>query len=134
MENLKNMEIELGGYILSVSIRYFNTINGKRKLFDYHHIKTKRQKNFRETKEFYNEFKKIKNDKNKFDKLLGWRATYVDKTLDEVVNNKEMVLEILGMEESSLLSYTKKGLKEYIETQVEKELNELEIELNEVDG
>lgn len=47
MENLRNIQIEIGGYVLSVSVENFNTINGKRKLVDYHHIKTKRQKNFR---------------------------------------------------------------------------------------
>lgn len=126
MENLKNMKIEIGGYILSVSIENFNTINGKRKLVDYHHIKTKRQKNFRNTKEFYNEFKKIKVAKNKFDELHEWVSIYEDTTLEDVVNNKEMVLEILGFEESSLLAYTKKLLKEYMESQVENELNELD--------
>lgn len=126
MENLKNMKIEIGGYVLSVSIENFNTINGKRKLVDYHHIKTKRQKNFRNTKEFYNEFKKIKVTKNKFDELHEWVSIYEDTTLEDVVNNKEMVLEILGFEESSLLAYTKKLLKEYMESQVEDELNELD--------
>ncbi|ANT44844.1 hypothetical protein HOR18_gp181 [Staphylococcus phage vB_SscM-1] len=126
MENLRNMQIEIGGYVLSVSIEHFNTINGKRKLVDYHHIKTKRQKNFRKTKEFYNEFKKIKVNRNKFDELHEWVSIYDDATLEDVVNNKEMVLEILGLEEHSLLVYTKKAIKECIEARVEEELNELD--------
>lgn len=126
MENLRNIQIEIGGYVLSVSIENFNTINGKRKLVDYHHIKTKRQKNFRKTKEFYNEFKKIKVDKNKFDELHEWVSIYDDATLEDVVNNKEMVLEILGLEEHSLLIYTKTAIKEYIFTHLEKEVNEID--------
>uniref|UniRef100_A0AAU8GRM5 Phage protein n=1 Tax=Mammaliicoccus phage MSShimriz1 TaxID=3230127 RepID=A0AAU8GRM5_9VIRU len=126
MKEFESMQIEIGGYILSVSIEEFNTINGKRKLVDYHHIKTKRQKNFRKTKEFYNEFKKIKVSKNKFDELHEWVGIYKDATLEDVVNNKEMVLEILGLEEHSLLVYTKKAIKEYMEAQVENELNELD--------
>ncbi|XWX32608.1 hypothetical protein LCFBJUUZ_CDS0149 [Staphylococcus phage PG-2021_76] len=126
MKEFESMQIEIGGYILSVSIEEFNTINGKRKLVDYHHIKTKRQKNFRKTKEFYNEFKKIKVSKNKFDELHEWVGIYEDATLEDVVNNKEMVLEILGLEEHSLLVYTKKAIKEYMEAQVENELNELD--------
>lgn len=126
MEDLRNMQIEIGGYVLSVSIENFNTINGKRKIVDYHHIKTKRQKYFRKTKEFYNEFKKIKVDKNKFDELHEWVSIYTDTTLEEVVNNKEMVLEILGLEEHSLLIYTKKAIKDYMESQIENELNELD--------
>lgn len=126
MEDLRNMQIEIGGYVLSVSIENYNTINGKRKTVDYHHIKTKRQKYFRKTKEFYNEFKKIKVDKNKFDELHEWVSMYTDTTLEDVVNNKEMVLEILGLEENSLLVYTKKAIKDYMESQIENELNELD--------
>lgn len=126
MENLRNIKIEIGGYVLSASIENFNTTNGKRKLVDYHHIKTKRQKNFRRTKEFYNEFKKIKVNKNKFDELHEWVSIYNDVTLEDVINNKEMVLEISGLEEHSLLVYTKTAIKEYMKAQVEKELDELE--------
>lgn len=126
MENLENIKFEIGGYVLSVNIENFNTINGKRKLVDYHHIKTKRQKNFRKTKIFYNELKKIKADKNKFDELHEWVSMYTDTTLEDVVNNKEMVLEILGLEEHSLLAHTKTAIKEYVETQIENELNELD--------
>ncbi|QSN68464.1 hypothetical protein JTZ62_04730 [Mammaliicoccus sciuri] len=126
MENLRNIQIEIGGYVLSVSVENFNTIMGKRKIVDYHHIKTKRQKYFRKTKEFYNEFKNIKVDKNKFDELHEWAAVYTDAKLEDVVNNKEMVLEILGFEENSLLIYTKEAIKDYMESQIENELNELE--------
>ncbi|QYC50880.1 hypothetical protein [Mammaliicoccus phage vB_MscM-PMS3] len=126
MENLKNMKIEIGGYVLLVSIKNLNTIIGKLKLIDYHHIKTKRQKNFRKTKEFYNEFKNIKVDKNKLDELHEWAVVYTDAKSEAVVSNKKMVLEILGLEEHSLLVYTKKAIKECIEARVEEELNELD--------
>ncbi|QYG30042.1 hypothetical protein K0O13_08000 [Mammaliicoccus sciuri] len=126
MENLRNIQIEIGGYVLSVSVENFNTIIGKLKLVDYHHIKTKRQKNFRKTKKFYNEFKNIKVDKNKFDELHEWAVVYTDAKSEAVVSNKEMVLEILGLEEHSLLVYTKKAIKEYMESQIENELNELD--------
>lgn len=89
-------------------------------------LKLRDRKILGKTKEFYNEFKKIKVKKNKFDELHELVSIYDDTTLEDVVNNKEMVLEILGLEEHSLLIYTKTAIKEYIYTQLEKEINEID--------
>lgn len=125
LEKFNGIKVEMGGYILSLNIENFNTINGNRTLVDIHHIKTKRQKYFRKTEEFYNEFNNMKVKNNVYDQWSGILSSS-NTTLEEVANNKRMVLEILDIEDCLLLEYTKKSIKEYVVKQVEEELDQLD--------
>ncbi|WBF04098.1 hypothetical protein VL14_ORF153 [Staphylococcus phage vB_SauM_VL14] len=124
INKLNGVKLEIGGHVVSFSVRKFDTINGERQLIDYHHIKRHRQKYFRTTEEFYNEYKEIKPDKNEIDEMFE-SLGYVDTELDDVVRNLEKVTEILGVSEQYLNQLAYKAIEEYVDKIVTLEIKEL---------
>ncbi|UYD72238.1 hypothetical protein [Staphylococcus phage LJT-1] len=124
IDKLNGVKLEIGGHVVSFSVRKFNTINGERQLIDYHHIKRNRQKYFRTTEEFYNEYKEIKPDKNEIDEMFE-SLGYVDTELDDVVRNQEKVIEILGVSEQYLNQLAYKAIEEHVDRVVTFEIEEL---------
>ncbi len=124
IDKLNGVKLEIGGHTVSFSVRRFGTINGKRQLIDYHHIKRRRQRYFRTTEEFYNEYKEIKPDKNEIDEMFE-SLGYVDTELDDVVRNQEKVTEILGVSEQYLNQLAYKAIEEYVDKVVMFEIKEL---------
>lgn len=124
IDKLNGVKLEIGGYIVSFSVRKFGTINAERQLIDYHHIKRHRQRYFRTTEEFYNEYKEIKPDKNEIDEMFE-SLGYVDTELDDVVRNQEKVTEILGVSEQYLNQLSYKAIEEYVDKVVRLEIKEL---------
>lgn len=124
IDKLNGVKLEIGGHIVSFSVRRFGTINGKKQLIDYHHIKRHRQRYFRTTEEFYNEYKEIKPDKNEIDEMFE-SLGYVDTELDDVVRNQEKVTEILGVSEQYLNQLAYKAIEEYVDKVVRLEIKEL---------
>ncbi|AAX92192.1 hypothetical protein QCF18_10150 [Staphylococcus aureus] len=124
IDKLNGVKLEIGGHVVSFSVRKFNTINGERQLIDYHHIKRNRQQYFRTTEEFYNEYKEIKPDKNEIDEMFE-SLGYVDTELDDVVRNQEKVTEILGVSEQYLNQLSYKAIEEYVDKVVTLEIKEL---------
>ncbi|WPF67390.1 hypothetical protein [Staphylococcus phage vB_SauM-V1SA12] len=128
IDKLNGVKLEIGGHVVSFSIRKFKTINGERQLLDYHHIKRRKQKYFRTTEEFYNEYKEIKPDKNEIDEMFE-SLGYVDTELEDVVRNQEKVTEILGVSEQYLNQLSYKAIEEYVEKIVILEIKELKGEI-----
>lgn len=124
IDKLNGVKLEIGGHVVSFSVREFSTINGERQLIDYHHIKRRRQKYFRTTEEFYNEYKEIKPNKNEIDEMFE-SLGYTDTELDDVVRNREKVTEILGVSEVYLNQLAYKALEEYVSKVVTLEIEEL---------
>ncbi|QVD58169.1 hypothetical protein BT3_208 [Staphylococcus phage BT3] len=124
IDKLNGVKLEIGGHTVSFSVRKFNTINGERQLIDYHHIKRYRQKYFRTTEEFYNEYKEIKPDKNEIDEMFE-SLGYVDTELDDVVRNQEKVTEILGVSERYLNQLAYKAIEEHVDKVVTLEIEDL---------
>ncbi|AJA42143.1 hypothetical protein [Staphylococcus phage phiIPLA-RODI] len=124
IDKLNGVKLEIGGHVVSFSVREFNTINGERQLIDYHHIKRCRQRYFRTTEEFYNEYKEIKPDKNEIDEMFE-SLGYTDTELDDVVRNQEKVTEILGVSEQYLNQLAYKAIEEYVSKVVTLEIEEL---------
>ncbi|AVX47565.1 hypothetical protein C5023_000211 [Staphylococcus phage vB_SauM_0414_108] len=124
IDKLNGVKLEIGGHVVSFSVSKFKTINGERQLLDYHHIKRRKQKYFRTTEEFYNEYKEIKPDKNEIDEMLE-SLGYVDTKLEDVVRNQEKVTEILGVSEQYLKQLSYKAIEEYVEKIVTLEIKEL---------
>lgn len=124
INKLNGVKLEIGGHVVSFSVRKFDTINGERQLIDYHHIKRHRQKYFRTTEEFYNEYKEIKPDKNEIDEMFE-SLGYVDTELNDVVRNLEKVTEILGVSEQYLNQLSYKAIEEYVDKVVTLEIKEL---------
>lgn len=127
IDKLNGVKLEIGGHVVSFSVREFNTINGERQLIDYHHIKRRRQKYFRTTEEFYNEYKEIKPDKNEIDEMFE-SLGYTDTELDDVVRNQEKVTEILGVSEDYLNQLSYKAIEDYVSKVVTLEIEELKRE------
>ncbi len=128
IDKLNGVKLEIGGYIVSFSVRKFGTINEERQLIDYHHIKRHRQKYFRTTEAFYNEYKEIKPDKNEIDEMFE-SLGYVDTELDDVIRNQEKVTEILGVSEQYLNQLAYKAIEEYVDKVVMFEIKELKGEI-----
>lgn len=124
IDKLNGVKLEIGGHVVSFSVREFNTINGERQLIDYHHIKRRRQRYFRTTEEFYNEYKEIKPDKNEIDEMFE-SLGYTDTELDDVIRNQEKVTEILGVSEGYLNQLAYKAIEEYVSKVVTLEIEEL---------
>lgn len=124
IDKLNGVKLEIGGHIVSFSVRKFGTINRERQLIDYHHIKRRRQRYFRTTEEFYNEYKEIKPDKNEIDEMFE-SLGYTDTELDDVVRNREKVTEILGVSEVYLNQLAYKAIEEYVNKVVTLEIEEL---------
>ncbi|AII27027.1 hypothetical protein OZ71_gp187 [Staphylococcus phage MCE-2014] len=124
IDKLNGVKLEIGGHVVSFSVIKFDTINGERQLIDYHHIKRGRQKYFRTTEEFYNEYKEIKPDKNEIDEMFE-SLGYVDTELDDVVRNLEKVTEILGVSEQYLNQLAYKAIEEHVDKVVTLEIEEL---------
>ncbi|WOZ17626.1 hypothetical protein [Staphylococcus phage vB_SauM-T-SE-E1] len=124
IDKLNGVKLEIGGHVVSFSVREFNTINGERQLIDYHHIKRRRQRYFRTTEEFYNEYKEIKPDKNEIDEMFE-SLGYTDTEVDDVVRNQEKVTEILGVSEAYLNQLAYKAIEDYVSKVVTLEIEEL---------
>ncbi|ARM69045.1 hypothetical protein CF75_gp184 [Staphylococcus phage phiSA12] len=124
IDKLNGVKLEIGGHVVSFSVSKFKTINGERQLLDYHHIKRRKQKYFRTTEEFYNEYKEIKPDKNEIDEMFE-SLGYVDTKLEDVVRNQEKVTEILGVSEQYLNQLSYKAIEEYVDKIVTLEIKEL---------
>lgn len=124
IDKLNGVRLEISGYTVSFSVRKFGTINAERQLIDYHHIKRHRQRYFRTTEEFYNEYKEIKPDKNEIDEMFE-SLGYVDTELDDVVRNQEKVTEILGVSEPYLNQLAYKAIEAYVDKVVRLEIKEL---------
>ncbi|MEJ7218422.1 hypothetical protein [Staphylococcus gallinarum] len=96
----------INGYTISFSIKQFYL--NEEYYINIHHIKTKRQKYFRKTEEFYKEFslgKKVK--KNQVDRLLEIAGLHVgmsrDKQIEQFNDRKVMVMEITKVNENGLI-------------------------------
>ncbi|QKE56259.1 hypothetical protein METROID_210 [Staphylococcus phage Metroid] len=124
IDKLNGVKLEIGGHVVSFSVSKFKTINGERQLLDYHHIKRRKQKYFRTTEEFYNEYKEIKPDKNEIDDMFE-SLGYVDTKLEDVVRNQEKVTEILGVSEQYLNQLSYEAIGEYVDKIVTLEIKEL---------
>ncbi|UXE02437.1 hypothetical protein vBSAP01_215 [Staphylococcus phage vB_SAP01] len=124
IDKLNGVKLEIGGHVVSFSVSKFKTINGERRLLDYHHIKRRKQRYFRTTEEFYNEYKEIKPDKNEIDEMFE-SLGYVDTKLEDVVRNQEKVIEILGVSEQYLNQLSCKAIEEYVDKIVTLEIKEL---------
>ncbi|AFV50815.1 hypothetical protein F867_gp043 [Staphylococcus phage JD007] len=124
IDKLNGVKLEIGGHVVSFSVSKFKTINGERQLLDYHHIKRRKQKYFRTTEEFYNEYKEIKPDKNEIDEMFE-SLGYVDTKLEDVVRNQEKVTEILGVSGQYLNQLSYKAIEEYVDKIVTLEIKEL---------
>ncbi|UXE02727.1 hypothetical protein Biyabedamokiny2_00157 [Staphylococcus phage Biyabeda-mokiny_2] len=124
IDKLNGVKLEIGGHVVSFSVSKFKTINGERRLLDYHHIKRRKQRYFRTTEEFYNEYKEIKPDKNEIDEMFE-SLGYVDTKLEDVVRNQEKVTEILGVSEQYLNQLSYKAIEEYVDKIVILEIKEL---------
>ncbi|QKV30751.1 hypothetical protein [Staphylococcus phage ESa1] len=124
IDKLNGVKLEIGGHVVSFSVSKFKTINGRRQLLDYHHIKRRKQRYFRTTEEFYNEYKEIKPDKNEIDEMFE-SLGYVDTKLEDVVRNQEKVTEILGVSEQYLNQLSYKAIEEYVDKIVTLEIKEL---------
>ncbi|BBC69646.1 hypothetical protein phiSA039_0187 [Staphylococcus phage phiSA039] len=124
IDKLNGVKLEIGGHVVSFSVSKFKTINGERQLLDYHHIKRRKQRYFRTTEEFYNEYKEIKPDKNEIDEMFE-SLGYVDTKLEDVVRNQEKVTEILGVSEQYLNQLSYKAIEEYVDKIVTLEIKEL---------
>ncbi|AAO47562.1 hypothetical protein [Staphylococcus phage 812] len=128
IDKLNGVKLEIGGHVVSFSVSKFKTINGERQLLDYHHIKRGKQRYFRTTEEFYNEYKEIKPDKNEIDEMFE-SLGYVNTELEDVVRNQEKVTEILGVSEQYLNQLSYKAIEEYVEKIVILEIKELKGEI-----